>query len=233
MDREIICVVDPMCSWCWGFSPALTEMAEEYDGRATVSLLAGGLRPLTKEPMDETMKAEIRHHWEDVEKASGQDFDFSFFERNGFVYDTEPACRALVTMRTLKPEAALSYLAATHKAFYAENRDVTNEGILQELAEDEGVDPNGFLKAFHSRQMTYDTAADFYRSQAMGVRGFPTVLLRSGETMAMLTAGFRPFETLKPHLDEWIEGKGETGGNGGGERDGNGGGEGAEPEPGA
>jgi putative protein-disulfide isomerase len=209
MEREIIIVVDPMCSWCWGFSPGVEAIDREYADTAPVTLVAGGLRPLTTNPMDDQMKAEIRHHWEDVNKASGQPFDFSFFDRNGFVYDTEPPCRAMVTVREIKPEAAVPFLAETHKAFYAENRDITNGQILQELAADQGVDPDTFIKAFSSREMTYATSNDFYRAQAMGVQGFPTVILRRGENMALLCAGFRPFEDLKPHLDDWIAEKEE------------------------
>ena len=209
MEREIIIAVDPMCSWCWGFSPVIEAIDREYAGAAPVTLVAGGLRPLTTEPMDDAMKADIRHHWQDVQKASGQPFEFSFFERNGFVYDTEPPCRALVTVRGLKPDATVPFLAAMHKAFYTENRDVTNGEILQELAADEGIDPDKFMKSFSSREMTYATANDFHRSQTMGVRGYPTVILRSGENLALLCAGFRPFDDLKPQLDEWIAEKGE------------------------
>jgi len=209
MDKEIIIVVDPMCSWCWGFSPVIGAMAKEYDGKAPISLIAGGLRPLTDKPMNDQAKAEIRHHWEDVNKASGQPFEWDFFKRNGFVYDTEPACRALVTVRALLPEASLSFLTALHKAFYAENRDITNVEILQELAVNEGIDANEFFKAFSSRKMTYETAGDFHKSYSMGVQGFPTVILRDGEKLALLCAGFRPFDAIKPHLDDWIAGYGE------------------------
>ena len=207
MDREILLIVDPMCSWCWGFSPAVEAMAEEYAGRAPVFPIAGGLRPLTAQPMNDAAKAEIRHHWEDVGKASGQPFDFSFFERDGFVYDTEPACRALVTVRSLKPEAALPYLASMHQAFYAENRDITDPDVLADLAEEAGVGRPAFAAAFPSRQMIYLTAGDFFRSQSLGVSGFPTTVLRTGEKLSLLSSGFRPFEDLKPHLDQWVAGK--------------------------
>ncbi len=29
-DLEFIYVGDPMCSWCWGFSPALEQMGTRY-----------------------------------------------------------------------------------------------------------------------------------------------------------------------------------------------------------
>ena len=210
MDREILVIVDPMCSWCWGFSPTVEAMAGEYAGRVPVFPIVGGLRPLTAEPMSGRAKAEIRHHWADVENASGQSFDYSFFDRDGFIYDTEPACRPLVTVRTLKPEAALGFLAAQHQAFYAENRDITDHDVLVDLAETAGVDRASFVDIFPTRKMIYLTASDFFRSQSMGVTGFPTVVLRTEGKLSLLTAGFRSFEDLKPQLDDWLESKPEV-----------------------
>jgi len=32
-------------------------------------------------------------------------------------------------------------------------------------------------------------------------------VLRAGETLSLLSAGFRPFENLKPQLDQWVAGE--------------------------
>ena len=203
--KEIICVVDPMCSWCWGFSPVIDSIAEAYGDDAPVTFMAGGLRPLTAEPMDEALKAEVRSPWEHVGEASGQPFDFTFFERQGFVYDTEPPCRALVAVRRVAPEKARPFLAETHRAFYAEDRDITDAAELADIAESVGVEREKFETAFASREIMSETGADFHRAASMGVRGFPTVILREGEQMAILVAGFTPFDKLKPHLDRWVQ----------------------------
>ncbi len=209
-DREIICVVDPMCSWCWGFSPVVAAMQVAYGGRAPVWPLAGGLRPMTVKPMTDKAKADTRHHWEEVARASGQPFNFTFFDRQGFVYDTEPACRAMVTVRTLRPVAALKYLETLHRAFYAENRDITDPELLADLAGGVGVDRNVFAQVFPTREMMYQTAADFYRAQSMGIQGFPTVVLRNGTDLRLLVAGFVGFDQLKPYLDAWVDGKADA-----------------------
>jgi len=206
-DREIICVVDPMCSWCWGFSPVIAAIDEAYGDRAPVWPLAGGLRPMTSQPMTDKAKAETRHHWEQVASASGQPFNFTFFDRQGFVYDTEPACRAMVTVRTLKREATLRYLDSLHRAFYAENRDITDPVLLADMAGDAGLDRNAFASVFPTREMMYQTAADFYRAQSMGIQGFPTVVLRNGAELRLLVAGFIAFDKLKSYLDKWIAGE--------------------------
>lgn len=205
MDREILLIVDPMCSWCWGFPPVVRALDDAYAERAPVYPIVGGLRPLTSDPMSDRAKEEIRHHWEQVHEASGQPFDFSFFDRDGFIYDTEPACRALVTVRFLKSKSSLIFLELLHQAFYAENRDVTDKDVLADLAEAVGVERSDFLQFFPTRKMIYLTASDFFRSQSMGVTGFPTVVLRSNEKLSLLSAGFRPFDDIKPHLDQWLE----------------------------
>ena len=66
----------------------------------------GGLRAGNTEPMTDKDKDYIRGAWAKVGEATGQPFDPSFFDRE-FVYDTEPACRAVVAARRLKPNMAL------------------------------------------------------------------------------------------------------------------------------
>ena len=211
MDREILLIVDPMCSWCWGFSPVVRAIEEAYSDYAPIYPIAGGLRPLTSAPMNDRAKEEIQNHWEQVKKASGQSFNFSFFDREIFIYDTEPACRALVTVRFLKPKCSLIFLKMLHQAFYAENRDITDAGVLVALAEAAGVEPSDFKEFFPTRKMTYLTASDFFRSQSMGVTGFPTIILRANEKLSLLCAGYRPFSDIKPQIDDWINTKLEPG----------------------
>ena len=122
MSREIIYIGDPMCSWCWGFSPALKAIHAEFGDIAPIRIIVGGLRPGETEPMTPQMKAFIRHHWESVHEATGQPFCFDVFEGDGFAMDTEPACRAVVTLRRLRPVATLPFFERLHHAFYARKR---------------------------------------------------------------------------------------------------------------
>lgn len=162
MDREILIIVDPMCSWCWGFSPVVRALDESYSDRFPIYPIVGGLRPLTSDPMNDRAKEEIKQHWKNVNEVSGQPFDFSFFDRSSFIYDTEPACRALVTVRFLKPKCSLNFLEILHQAFYAENRDITDAKVLTSLAVAVGVEQSDFKEFFPTRKMIYLTASDFF-----------------------------------------------------------------------
>jgi putative protein-disulfide isomerase len=206
--QTLILVADPMCSWCWGFAPIMRQLRDDFSDRLGIEVLVGGLRPGTVETMDKTMKEYIRHHWEQVHDKTGQPFDFDFFEREGFVYDTEPACRAVVTMREMKPEAALDFLEDLHQANYAENRDVTDSKALAELATKYGVDAADFTRQLESDEARAATQKDFHEARTLGVTGFPTIIARQSnpgedDQYAFLTLGYRDYESIKPSLSEW------------------------------
>src|SRR5271154_1916736 len=96
---HLIYFADPMCSWCWGFSPVITEIERCFGDLLPIRLILGGLRPGTTTKLTDAYKTTLRAHWHHVHEASGQPFDGAFFDRENFVYDTEPAARATVVMR--------------------------------------------------------------------------------------------------------------------------------------
>lgn len=202
--RRLLYFADPMCSWCWGFSPVIASIAQACTGLVPIRLCAGGLRAGETRPMDDRSRSYVRHHWEEVAAQTGQPFDFGFFDRARFVYDTEPACRAAVAMRNLVPDAAFAYLAALQRAFYAENRDITQEDDLADVAAP-FASPEDFRIVFRSPEVREATQADFRLTQALGIQGFPTVVLQDGRQLTALTAGWQPFEALQDALRGWLD----------------------------
>lgn len=197
-----------MCSWCYGFAPELERLRAALGERVGLRLYAGGLRPYTREPMDAARKAKTREHWTHVARASGRAFDQAFFEREGFVYDTEPASRAVVTLRALAPEAAheraLDYLHAIQRAFYAGNRDVTDEETLAALATAFGQEHETFLGQLRSDAMKQAVREDFAAAARIGVTGFPTVLLETAKQTYLVTQGYVSADELIAVLEPVI-----------------------------
>lgn len=207
--KEIIYIGDPMCSWCWGFAPAVDAMREEYAGRAEVSLVVGGLRVGPSPPVNEEMKEYLLHHWREVNEASGQPFNLDCELPEDFVYDTEPSCRAVVTVRLSNPERAFEFFKDLQRAFYVENKDVTSETVLAQEAAQFGYDEKNFLAAFNAVETRRKTMDDIAFAAQLGITGFPSVVLRDGEHYTLLTYGYTPFSELKPHLDAWVDGASE------------------------
>ncbi len=206
--RRLIYFADPMCSWCWGFSPVIAKIVGEYGAELPVRLVMGGLRAGNSVAMDEVMKNEIRGHWQHVAARTGQAFDFSFFDREGFVYDTAPACRAVVAMRRAAPGRELAFLAVLHEAFYAKAVDLASGPELLRLAVDFGTDEALFADIFASEECSRDLADDFSAVLGNGIRAFPALLGGSEvERFMALTHGYRPFEELQPSLERLISAK--------------------------
>jgi putative protein-disulfide isomerase len=203
-EHRFLYFADPMCSWCYGFSPVISALAERFEGRMGLQLVMGGLRAGNTAPMRQQDKDYIREAWTRVGAASGQAFDFSFFAREGFVYDTEPACRAVVTARRLLPRLALPFMARVSQAFYAENRDMTSAEEIAAVAEEAGLDRQQFDETFLAPATRNDTFQDFLVAQELGIRGFPTLIAGSeAKGYALVTNGFRPLDDVLEPLERW------------------------------
>jgi len=203
---HLVYFADPMCSWCWGFSPVIEAIRERYGESLPARLVMGGLRPGTRVPMDDASKASARSHWEHVHAASGQPFDFGFFGRQGFVYDTEPASRAVVLARRGGQARGFAYLRRVHAAFYAEDRDVTGLLVLADLAGELGFERDAFLEALSSDELGQETRQDFAIAHSAGISGFPTLIASTGSDghYALVTNGFQPAARILPALDRWL-----------------------------
>jgi len=203
--RELLYIADPMCSWCWGFAPVITAIREKYAAELDISLILGGLRVGTTKAYTDEARQRTLGHWKTVQETTGQPFNLNFKPGPKFHYDTEPSCRATVTLRKLKPEATFPYFESLHHAFYVENRDVTNPEILSELAEAQGIDADIFLKTFEADETRQLTHYDFERTQNFGIGGFPSAILRDEHGLKLLTRGYQPLEQLTPQIDQWLE----------------------------
>jgi putative protein-disulfide isomerase len=204
---HLIYFADPMCSWCWGFAPVIDAIRERFGRDLPIRLIMGGLRPGTTKPMTEAAKRTTREHWEHVHEASGQPFDFTFFEREGFVYDTEPAAKAVVVVRRTGMDRALDLLKCLHLAFYVHNQDVTDEAVLAEVSSETGIDRRMFLQAFRNDEARQETWQDFAIAQKAGITGFPSLIARVGEEVeySIVTLGYQPADRILPPLERWLE----------------------------
>ena len=136
---RLIYVMDPMCSWCWGFAPVLQGLAEQAaEHGVPLVLRVGGLRR-EQVAMDEAGRSRTLSYWQAVHAATGQSFDFDTGLPAGLIYDTEPACRALVAARGLDESRVWPLSLLIQQAFYQQGRDVTQAALLVELAEAAGL----------------------------------------------------------------------------------------------
>ena len=203
---HFIYFADPMCSWCYGFSPVVTAMRARYGDVLPIRPVMGGLRPGTTEPMSEKARRGLVHHWEEIGAMAGVPFDASLAEREGFVYDTDPAARAVVLARRTSDAEALDYLERLHRAFYSEGRDITNPVELATIAAEQGFDRAAFEAALGDEGLKQETWRDYAISQRAGATGFPTLIVgpNADGTYALVTRGYQDGETVLAGIDGWL-----------------------------
>ena len=166
--------------------------------------MLGGLRPFTTEAMHPDLREEILHHWHEVHKLSGQPFSFEGALADGFIYDTEPACRAVITMGNLKNENIFAYFTAIQSAFYVDQQDVTRTDILASLAVLQGITEDQFLNYFNSEEARQKTMQHFTGTQQAGVRGFPSLVIQQGAEFEFISRGYQSLDTLDKTIRDWL-----------------------------
>lgn len=202
--RLLLYFADPMCSWCWGFAPVIASIVETYRGRLEIALVVGGLRPGSTTPISAALRDDILHHWHEVNRVTGQPFTFEGALPAGFVYDTEPPCRAAITMPELNPQATFPFFGALQSAFYLRHEDITRADTLARLASAFDVDAEAFRARSQSAALHDKVQRHFNLARQLGIRGFPTAVLADQRGQRLLTHGFRDFEALQPTIDEWL-----------------------------
>jgi putative protein-disulfide isomerase len=204
-DRHFLYIADPMCSWCYGFAPVVEALAEHFEGRLPVRVMMGGLRAGNTRAMRQQDRDYIRGAWTKVGEATGRPFDMAFFDRENFVYDTEPACRAVVAARSLAPDKALAFKGRVSAAFYGANRDMTDTDEIVKVAGEAGFDETVFRETFLAPDTRNATFKDFLEAKQLGVEGFPCLVAgNETEGYALVTHGYRPLDGLPEAIERWL-----------------------------
>lgn len=211
MTVRLIYIADPMCSWCYGFGPEMSGVLKSLPD-LELEIVVGGLRAYNTQEMDQRLKATLVSHWQHVHEASGLPFSDVAISRAGFVYDTEPACRAVVAARLIAPDlpplAQLDIFHAIQQAFYADGVDVTQgealAGVAAAALTRQGIpiEADAFHAKWSDEASVVATRNDFVRTQRWGVSGFPTVLVELQKELALVASGYTKTATLLERIQE-------------------------------
>lgn len=194
-----------MCSRCWGISSQLRSLRDWCTAeRLPFRLVMGGLRAGGGDAWDARFRDFLRHHWQEVARVTGQMFNAGLLDRDFFEYDTEPACRAVVTARTMDVADELAFFAAVQRGFYVDNGDPKRPDFYRARCGRFGMDPEAFLERFASDDARQATRADFAASRASGVTAFPTIMVRHDGGQAIVATGFATFDDMRRKITERV-----------------------------
>lgn len=202
---NFIYIADPMCSWCYGFSQTIDQLMRDSGPHAPMKLavLMGGLRPDQTDAITTEQVNEILSHWDRVEAATGLPFERgtqAAIRQPGFVYNTEPASRAVVLVRKLWPHLVWKFLRAIQHGFYAEGRDITQVEVLAAVGQTIGINPEQLIKGMSADLIKQQVREDFAQVQQAGIQGFPMLLAQWGDELHAIQHGYCDLDELKSKI---------------------------------
>ena len=184
MSATLFYVHDPMCSWCWGFRPALQHIREHLPAAVKLTAVVGGLAPDSDAPMPEETKRYVQQNWQNIERViPGTPFNYDFWRTCKPRRSTYPACRAVIAACQLDPALEFPMIEAIQQAYYLHAKNPSDASTLIALAEDLGLDKTTFEKVFASSevQQLLEHNLRVYQELAMeaGISGFPSLALKA------------------------------------------------------
>ena len=199
MSLTLYYVHDPMCSWCWGFRPALEGLLAGLPREIRVQRLLGGLAPDSDEPMPEAMRAQLQETWRRIQaRVPGTRFNFDFWTLCAPRRSTWPACRAVIAARRQDPAFDQAMTAAVQRAYYLEARNPSDRETLIALAGEVGADSDRFARDLDAEDTRRALADEIARARGMGVDSFPSLVLdRAGSRWRIPVAYTDPPAMLK------------------------------------
>jgi putative protein-disulfide isomerase len=172
-----------MCSWCWGFQPALAELRAGLPPEIRIVRLLGGLAPESDEPMAAEMRAQLQQTWRRIQhQVPGTVFNFDFWTRCSPRRSTYPACRAVIAARCQDPSLDEAMTLAIQRAYYLEARNPSDQDTLIALAGEIGAEAGRFAQDLTHPETRRTLEAEIARARHMGVVSFPSLVLDCAES---------------------------------------------------
>lgn len=204
-NEKLYYAFDPLCGWCFAFSPEMEEIADRYSDQLEIVVISGGM--VTGErigPIGETAPY-IKEAYKTVEQSSdvkfGQPFlDHLFNEGTNVFSSIEPSI-ALAVVKELKPERAVKFASYLHRAVYVDGLPPTDFNSYASYAEKVGIDKETFLKQCENPEMKRKAEVDFQLSASLGVSGFPTIIYSDGKDLQIISRGFSSAREVSKRLD--------------------------------
>lgn len=197
VDRELLYVADPMCSWCYAFAPVLKSVRTDLRGDVGTRLVLGGLARDDDQPMSQETREYIQGAWRSIEQRTPARFNWEYWDHCQPRRSTWPACRAVLAAGDRGEEM----FEAIQRAYYQEARDPSDLGVLAAIAGELGFDGDGFARSMQSAEMRNGLKREFQLRDRLYARSFPSVGVRTGEEYRLLASGWVEEPELRAILD--------------------------------
>jgi putative protein-disulfide isomerase len=208
MNPVLIYCYDAYCGWCYGFSPVIQQIAQEYAHAMHTEVLSGGMIITEKPKPVSTIAGFVQQAYRQVEQTTGIQFGSDFLwhifnpgKSDWFLSSEKPAI-ALCVFKEIYPDQQVAFAADLQYALNYEGRDLTDDEAYRHLLEKYKIDPEVFYTKLHSETYKAKAYDEFTLCKQLQVTGFPCLFLQApGNKVYQLARGYTPYQEVKARLE--------------------------------
>ncbi len=213
MDKPaLIYCYDAYCGWCYGFSPVIKKIAEEYKNLMDIDVLSGGMILPEKPTHIGVAAGYIAKAYKNVEELTGIKFGSDYLwhinhpDDSDWYPSSEKPAIALCIFKEFYPERAVEFAADLQYALHYEGRDLTDDEAYVLLLEKYSIQPEIFFEKLASEEYKEMAYYEFSLMKQLQVTGYPCVFIQTGDTKFIMVArGYTPYEALQQRIDNVLK----------------------------
>ena len=199
---------DAYCGWCYGFSPVIRKIAENYRDRLDMEVLSGGMIGSQEAGPIGLTASYIQSAYKKVEQVTGIKFGPDYLwhifnpDKSDWAPSSEKPAVALCIFKEFHPDLQVAFAADLQQALYAEGRDLCDDEAYRLLLEKYQISTAVFYSRLHSKEYKDKAYAEFELVKKLQVNYFPALLLQATESRFYLVArGYTDYNTVSANLD--------------------------------
>jgi putative protein-disulfide isomerase len=208
MKPTIYYCYDAYCGWCYGFSPVIKKLTENFSTRVEFEVLSGGMI-VPEQPVPISATAHfIDKAYPTVEELTGIKFGQDFLwhikhpELSDWFPNSEMAAIAMCIFKELYPQRQVEFASDLQYALNFEGRDLTDKEAYRHLLEKYSINEEAFFEKLNSDVFKEQAHYEFQLCKQLQVTGFPCVLIQISETkFHLLARGYTNYEDLSTRLE--------------------------------
>jgi putative protein-disulfide isomerase len=159
----------------------------------------------TAQPMDDALRNYVLGQWQKVHQSTGQAFDFRFSVPVDFIYNTRLVCLAIKAFSKQLPEQELEYFHTLQNKFYTENKDLTNQHELVNIASEFQLDAQLFKNDLYSDEIVSMLEQDFELCEKLVVSSYPTLMMKRDAEYTRLASGYTSYAEVIARIDSCLK----------------------------
>ena len=161
----LIYCYDAYCGWCYGFSPIINKIAEQYKNEFFIEVLSGGMMVGDDVMPIEKIGPLLQKSYQKTEELTGVKFGTDYLwhinnpDKSDWVMNSEKPAIALCVFKEYFPDDALLFATDIQHALFEEGRDLDDDEAYRHLLEKYKIPENEFyskLKTAVYKEKAYE-----------------------------------------------------------------------------